>query len=368
MMLRTSRPLMWGVFWAGVGALVVGTADCQRLDSDLIGGRGPVIAGSKGGAIGGPGGATGAGGNAVASGSGGAGVQADCPSLRTQAYDVLQTNCAICHQAPGTPALYSGTFNFILDLNELTSRVSPQSSTTLTLKYIAKGHPTDSFIYQRITNNTMPPAGRTQRPGRADILVLEQWITSCIGDPTSPQGWMGSMPPLDAGAVDAGPMLESCSSVNPCRNSGCCVYGICRPNGSSCGELPNPIVGQLPLPGLPGTCNAGSCLNTAGKSCGKVGEPCCDTNTCPAAQSACLITDMTVCSQCGGTGEPCCRTSLCLSGHACINDGVGRVGTCELCGHLGQHCCGSGVVALLTCSDSLGCIGNDPETATCGAP
>ena len=339
----------------------MGTAACQRLDTGLTGGRGPVIAGGMGGAIG-------AGGDAIVSGSGGAGVQADCPSLRTQAYDVLQTNCAICHEAPGTPAFYDGTFKFILDLTELTSRVSPQSSTTLTLKYIAKGGPAHSFIYQRIVNGTMPPASRAQRPSASDITVLNQWITSCIGDPTSPQGWMPSMSHPDAGPADAGPMLESCSAVRPCASGDCCVYGLCRPNGTTCGSLPNPIPGQMALAGLPGTCNTGSCLNMAGKSCGKVGEPCCENNTCPAAQSACLITDMTVCSQCGGTGEPCCRTSLCLPGHSCIGDGVGRVGTCELCGHLGQHCCGSGVVALLTCGDSLGCIGDDPETAACGAP
>lgn len=368
MMLRTSRPSMWAVLWTGVGALVVGTAACQRLDSDLIGGRGPVIAGSTGGANGGTGGVNGAGGNATVSGSGGASVQADCPKLRTQVYDILDTNCAICHQAPGTPSLYLGTFDFILDLAQVTSRVSPQSSTTLTLKYIAKGDPAHSFIYQRITNNTMPPASRTQRPSRSDIVVLEQWITSCIGDPTSPQGWMPSMSHPDAGPVDAGPMLQNCSSVNPCASGDCCVYGLCRPNGSSCGELPNPIPGEMNLPGLPGTCNAGSCMNTGGMVCGKVGQACCDNFTCTNAQSACLTTAPTVCSQCGGTGEPCCRTSLCLPGHSCINDGVGRVGTCELCGHLGQHCCGSGVVALLTCSDSLGCIGSDPETATCGAP
>ena len=359
-----SRSSAWIVFWAGVATLGVGTAACQRLDTNLTGGRRPVRSTDSGGISGaggdniGPGGAT---------GSGGAGVQADCPSLRTQAYDILQTNCAICHEAPGTPSLYLGTFNFILDLAELTSRVSPQSSTTLTLKYVAKGDPAHSFIYQRITNNTMPPAGRTQRPSASDITALNQWIASCIDDPTSPQGWMPSMSHPDAGPPDAGPMLESCSAVKPCATGDCCVYNLCRPNRTSCGELPNPIPGQQPLPGLPGICLAGSCANTAGSSCGKVGEPCCDGFTCTGAQSSCLTSDMTMCSQCGGTGEPCCKTSLCLGGHACIGDGVGRVGTCELCGGLGQNCCGSGVVALLTCGDGLFCVGDNPETALCAA-
>src|SRR4051812_9501584 len=133
--------------WAGVVAVVVGTAACQRLDSGLTGGRGAQTSNGVGGT-------TGAGGQQE-TGTGGASVATDCPSLRTQAYAVLDTNCAICHEAPGTPSLYQGTFSFILDLATLTSSTSPQSSTTLTLKYVTKGRPNDSFIYQRITNNSM---------------------------------------------------------------------------------------------------------------------------------------------------------------------------------------------------------------------
>lgn len=341
--------------WAGVVAVVVGTAACQRLDSGLTGGRGAQTSNGVGGT-------TGAGGQQE-TGTGGASGAADCPSLRTQAYAVLDTNCAICHEAPGTPSLYQGTFSFILDLATLTSSTSPQSSTTLTLKYVTKGRPNDSFIYQRITNNSMPPVGRTQRPSLADIQVLNKWITSCIDDPTSPQGWMASTSQVDAGARDTGPPLDRCGPANVCPNGACCVVGTCRPNGTTCGRLPNPIVGQDDLPGLSGTCNFGSCTNTAGSACGGVREQCCEAQTCTASQASCQAPDYSICSECGGTGQPCCKLSPCLAGHSCEGAGVGRVGTCELCGALGQPCCGSGVAGLRTCDgDGVCMMVSDTET------
>jgi len=168
----------WGfVVLLSIVSAVLASA-CQRLDPGLTGGgrlRSEV----------------GVGGSPGDDGTGGSdGV--DCPSLRTQAFDVLQTNCAICHQAPGTPALYLGPFNFILDLDVLTSSNSPSSLPSAPLKYVVNGSPADSYIYRRIVNDSMPPVTRLQRPTPADIDVLNQWITSCIDDPTSPEGWSGS--------------------------------------------------------------------------------------------------------------------------------------------------------------------------------
>lgn len=322
-------------------AMAALVAACQQLDPSLA--TGPVSASG------------GTGGNIVPINTGGGGAAGpSCPTVRAEAHDILETNCAICHQAPGTPALYVGSFNFILDLAKLTSSTSPQSSTTLTLKYVVKGNPDQSYIYQRISNGSMPPVNRTQRPTPADRQILNQWITSCIDDPTSPLGWPDVGAPADAG-VDSGAQLASCGPANVCPDGGCCVFNQCRPNGTTCGPLPNPIPGQTDLPGFPGTCTAGSCENSAGQSCGKVGEPCCDLFSCTASQSSCLITDMTMCSACGGTGQPCCKPTNCLEGHACVGGGVGRVGTCELCGALGQPCCGSGVAAQQTCDAPFTC-------------
>lgn len=334
-------------------AAVLGAA-CQRLDRNLTGGRRLTsevgVGGSEGTDDPGVGGSD--------------GVQPDCPSLRSQAFAVLQTNCALCHQAPGTPALYLGSFSFILDLEQLTSTTSP-SSAARPLKYVVNGSPADSYIYQRIVNNSMPPVTRTQRPSPADVDVLNQWITSCIDDPTSPEGWSGSSSPPDAG-VDAGPALDSCGAASVCPDNGCCVFGKCRPNGTTCGPLPNPIPGQANLPGLTGTCRRGSCEKAdGGGSCGSVGEACCDYQTCTASQSSCLTTDMSMCSACGGTGQPCCKPTVCLAGHVCLGARVGTVGTCTLCGGLGQPCCGTGVVALLTCDDRLTCVNDTASTTLC---
>src|SRR5882757_2823170 len=106
--------------WGVVVAMGVAAVACQRLDSSLTGGRRLSVERGSGGMSGGGG----------DPGLGGAGVESDCPNLRMQAYAVLQTNCSICHEAPGTPSLYVGNFNFILELDRLTSSTSPQSSTT----------------------------------------------------------------------------------------------------------------------------------------------------------------------------------------------------------------------------------------------
>jgi hypothetical protein len=329
---------------------VVLAVNCQRLDPNLTGGSRMASTVGEGGSTGTepePGlGGSGMGG----SGMGGAGaVQANCPSLRTQAYAVLQTNCAFCHQAPGNP-LYYTAFNFILDLAPLTSMVSPLTSE----KYVVKGDPAASFIYKRVVTGSMPPAGRTQRPSQADKDILNQWITSCIGDPSSPDGWSSSM--VDAGAVDAGPTLDSCGPTNNCPTGSCCVFNTCRPNGTTCGQLPSPIPGQGNLPGIPGMCMSGSCQTAAGASCGKVGEPCCDLMICTAVQSSCLTTDLTKCSACGSPGQPCCKPQNCTTGNACVGFGVGRVGMCEVCGGLDQPCCGSGLPAQMTCNSTFVCI------------
>jgi hypothetical protein len=336
---KTLLPLLFGLL----------AAACQRLDPNLASGK---LSGGRGtgGTAGDPSPTGGTGGD----GSGGAGVS-DCPTVRMQAYDILQTNCAFCHEAPGNPAYYSGGFNFILDLAKLTSSASPQSSTTLTLKYVVKGSPATSYIFRRISENSMPPRDRTQRPTAGDIAVLDEWIANCIDDSTSPEGWGGSTTPADAG-VDTGPALDNCGPANVCPNGACCVFNQCRPNGTTCGSLPNPIPGQANLPGLPGICTSGSCQNAAGHSCGKPGEPCCDYQTCTASQSSCLPTDMTMCTACGGAGQPCCKPTNCLDGHACVGAVVGKVGTCQLCGALGQPCCGSGAVALRSCDGALTCV------------
>ncbi len=323
---------------------------CQKLDPNLTSGNVKATVGS-----GGAGGETGGGGIGGSDGS-----QSSCNTARMQAREILLTNCSGCHQDPmkQTSINSGGPFSFILELDKLTTETSP---TFLGAHYVVQGDPSHSLIHLRYSGGGMPPASVTQRPSMADLAVMDDWITRCIGDPDSPGGWP-PFSPSDAGtATDGGTaLLPACGPANACPSGGCCVFNQCVPNGHACGPVANPTPGMQDLPGLPGMCASGSCQKSgdggASVSCGKVGEPCCDLGLCTASQSSCLITDMTMCSQCGGTGEPCCKPNGCLDGRACVNGGVGRVGLCQLCGGLGQPCCGAGVTALLKCNGGLSCV------------
>jgi hypothetical protein len=333
-------------------ALCALLAGCQELDPNLSSGRGNV---------------TGAAGDDAAlpppspddTDSGTSAMS--CDMTRSQAHAVLERNCAYCHQAPANSmSVYAtGQFNFILELDKITKL---KSNVFTGVSYVAAGHPDSSLIYQRASNASMPPANITQRPGASDLASLRQWIASCVDGNSS--GWPPpDRPPVDdagqpgddaadpgAGCGDPG---QACCAANVCNAGGCCVGGLCHGNGLTCAAPPTPPGGQ-PLVGLSGTCTSGSCETSAGTSCGKVSEPCCDLSTCTASQSSCLM-GMTTCSACGGTGQSCCKPNGCLDGRACINGGVGRIGTCQLCGGMGQPCCGTGSAAQQTCDPGFSC-------------
>lgn len=324
-------------------------AACQKLDPNLASGNTGSTAGAGGSGVG----THGAGGGTVL-------PQSACNTARMQARTILLTNCASCHQDPMKQMSINsgGPFPFILELDKLTTLTSP---TFIGKHYVVAGNPNDSLIHLRYSGGGMPPASVTQRPSPADLVALDNWITSCIGDPDSPGGWPDFVT-TDGGATDGGTsLLPTCGPANVCPNGGCCVFSQCVPDHGACGPLANPTAGMQDLPGLPGMCNSGSCQKAGdgggtSVSCGKAGEPCCDLGICTASQSSCLITDMTMCSQCGGTGEPCCKPNGCLDGRTCVNGGVGRVGSCQICGGLGQPCCGTGVAALQKCNGELLCV------------
>jgi hypothetical protein len=282
-----------------------------------------------------------------------------CDTARSLAHGVLETNCAYCHQAPGNSmSVYAtGQFNFILELDKITTL---KSNVFTGMSYVAAGQPENSLIYQRLATGAMPPMDITKRPDTSDLARLRVWITSCIDGSSS--GWPppGTQPMDDAGVPDdaepgagCGGPGQACCAANVCNVGGCCVGGLCRGNGLTC-AAPPAQPGAPPVVGLAGTCTNGSCQTTTGTSCGKVNEPCCDLSTCTASQSSCLM-GMTMCSACGGTGQPCCKPNGCLDGRACINGGVGRIGTCQTCGGMGEPCCGTGIAAQQTCNAGLSC-------------
>src|SRR5579859_3823031 len=283
----------------------------------------------------------GSGGGPGTGGSAGGGFDASpdaCEMTRSAARDVLQNDCAGCHESPNK----EGNFDFILELDKLRTMVASTN-----VPFVTPGDTANSRIYQRISAGEMPPAGKMPRPSPADVMVIGQWITSCF-DGTS--GW--DRP--DAGAPDA--MMEAgpppgcgdpgqpCCVANDCHNNGCCVFGQCRGAGQSC----EGVGGGL---GLAGMCTNGSCQNTAGMTCGNVNQPCCDASSCTASRVSCLA-GMTTCSACGGANQPCCKQGSgqeCIDGQACVGAGVNRTGNCHACGAMGGPCCGTGVAAQKKC-------------------
>ena len=376
--------------------LIVGGA-CQRLEQHLSDGLGTsnVMTGSSTGGstvengVGSGGmspsqGSTGGQGatdwdGSIAPADGGSpadGTVASCDTLREGARAALATNCAFCHQTP--TSLHSpygqGSFDFILELDRLTTLVSPNSAVGFPMKYVVKGDPSKSYIFQRISNGTMPPLAAPKRPTDAEKQALKDWITSCIDGGSG--GWPApstdvpdaGIPPFPTGCGGPG---QPCCAANVCNGGGCCVFNLCHANGATCAGAPATATTPAVV-GLAGTCSAGSCQTDTGMACGKPAEPCCGLMTCTASQSSCLA-GMTMCSACGGTGQSCCKPNGCLDGRTCVGGGVGRIGTCFMCGGVGQPCCGAGSFGQQTCTDSaLTCtmvagMGNLCLSATSGA-
>jgi len=65
-------------------------------------------------------------------------------------------------------------------------------------------------------------------------------------------------------------------------------------------------------------------------TCGRLGQMCCNDNTCTQGGVVCANG---VCTTCGRNGEPCCPGNMCGYGLACANN------VCAPCGALGQPCC-----------------------------
>jgi hypothetical protein len=105
--------------------------------------------------------------------------------LGQQARDILETNCGSCHTGIGA----KGDFGYVLDVKRL-----------VTSGKLVPGKKTESQIYMRMLDGTMPPAD--QRPARAptpsQVAIVGQFIDELrIDDP------VGSCKPLAFVDVDA---------------------------------------------------------------------------------------------------------------------------------------------------------------------
>jgi hypothetical protein len=303
--------------------------------------------GSTGSGGRGAGGASGSGG---ASGADGPAAVDPCVAVDRQARAILEASCAHCHQSPAK----MGNFDFCLEVDTLTMAVGSTGK-----RFIVPGLPDESRLYQRVAAGEMPPPARMPRPSREDVMVLREWIGTCLLTlpHSSSDGGREGRPLADAGvsadgASDdgCGGPGQACCAANQCQRGGCCVLGRCRENGATCGAAGE----QEDEEGLPGRCEMGSCVR-AGSACGNVAQACCGkTGTCTATQSTCAM-GMT-CGACGGLEQACCgAAATCVAGLDCQGNGFGRAGLCRPCGAVGQPCCGDGPVANQHCAGLLVC-------------
>jgi hypothetical protein len=141
----------------------------------------------------------------------------------------------------------------------------------------------------------------------------------------------------------------SCDPLTPCACGGCCVAGICAPQGAACAQ------------------NLGVCRDRSCGGCGALGEPCCaavnqmlygdpcGTNppgsagwwsgpACSDPNTVCTDFDAqpNLCVPCGGAGQPCCEAlnhaSLGVCGSVQLVCGADGLCTAS-CDHVGESCC-----------------------------
>lgn len=98
----------------------------------------------------------------------GGGINSKCVELQAEALDILERNCANCHNAISNTA----GFGFVADRDKL-----------LLSGMIVPGEASESPMFSRMTDGTMPPANATNQPSDEDIAAVGEWIDSCSHGP-----------------------------------------------------------------------------------------------------------------------------------------------------------------------------------------
>ena len=129
----------------------------------------------------------------------------ECKTICPQAQQILQRDCASCHtleNATAPPPYQITDYHYLVNVRA--------SSAYRGALYVVPGHIDTSLLYELISFGTEPPPGVSPRPTSSDIIVLEQWIRSCVPTDYHPDyrpDDAGSTPPPDAGSTpppDAG--------------------------------------------------------------------------------------------------------------------------------------------------------------------
>jgi len=125
----------------------------------------------------------------------------------------------------------------------------------------------------------------------------------------------------NAQCVACGGPGQPCCAGNQCTGGGCCDQR---------GNLPAQCVGAGTMcSGNQGMCSGGGCN---GGTCGKAGQPCCESGvSCTDLYTQCVTQGgPATCRSCGGSGQPCCvsgNTASCAAPFVCGGAGTR---TCSL--------------------------------------
>jgi mono/diheme cytochrome c family protein len=120
--------------------------------------------------------------------------------LGAQAKAILQTHCAACH-AGGSAV--KGGFGFVLDRDLLVNRA-----------LVAPGQTSESELFLRVQQGTMPPKSSKTRPSAAEVRVLQRWIEA--GAPAFDAANVSAKPMTPTEATDA--ILADLQRLDPRRH------------------------------------------------------------------------------------------------------------------------------------------------------
>jgi mono/diheme cytochrome c family protein len=117
------------------------------------------------------------------------GAGPDGKQLAAQVRGVLKQYCQRCHHGDGSEG---GDFDVLIDKSLTTARGDDKP-------YVVAGKPNDSFLYQRLVKDQMPPKKIRERPSDADKDVIKRWIEA--GAPPYPTDEAQARAYVSQGAV-----------------------------------------------------------------------------------------------------------------------------------------------------------------------
>lgn len=227
-----------------------------------------------------------------------------CAKTEHDKTEILTAYCGQCHDAARTQAP-SGvpTFSFVLNDDLLISTTVPREGQLSPQPFVMPGSPSESLLYVRVSNRTMPPADKQlgvasiPAPTASDIAVLAEWIAHCA--PGAPPRGKSTPPPAGTGGS------------GPASTGGASGTGGTSGTGGATGTGGRPGTGGSASTGGMGTgmdagAAGGSAAPDAGMSASDAGTSACANgvanNAVCTAQPPCMLANQTCNCMAGGGG------------------------------------------------------------------